>query len=115
MSNTDYNKTLEGIKTLVKIYEDVKAAKADDGKITWTEDLSIVVQNAVPAVRMIADLKEIGAEILDTDEAEAEAATELVAAEFGGSPEAKEYIKEIAGGLAQVYEAVKGLVELKKA
>ena len=115
---TDYDKTEQLIDDVLVIIEDVQKKtdeeSAGGSKIVWTESLDLVISHGVKAVRSISSMKEIAAEIIDTDEEEAEAAAEKIAAKFGGSKEAIEAIKLISGGAASISQGIQILIELKK-
>lgn len=118
MKKQDYDKTIAAIETLCNITVDVEKAMSEESaggkKITFGEGTGLVLKYSVPAVKTIANIKELGKELADTDSEEAEKAAGIILAHFGGSEEANEAIQKIVGGSAQVYEGVKKLIEIRK-
>lgn len=111
----DYDKTMQLIDDVLTIVEDTEKKLADDGEISWVEGGALVLAHGLKAVKTISNIKEIGQEIIDTDEAEATLAAEKIAAEFTDSPEAVEAIKQISAGIAGISQGIQKLIVLRNA
>lgn len=105
----------ETIDDVLEIVPDVKAAKESGGKITWLEGGALVVKHGGKAVRFISNIEEIGNELIDLDSPESEELFDDLKDHFGGSDEAKEAIKKLLSGVANISQGIQGLLALKKA
>lgn len=114
MQKEDIDKLKAALEDGLLVYEDVEKALEDDDKISWVEGGTLVVKHGGKAIRLIGSLKEISREIVDIDHAEASELVQLITDEFGGSPEAKEAIIEIAEGAGKLNQGVQKLIALKK-
>jgi hypothetical protein len=113
MTQQDYDKVIKLIENILEIQVDVKT-DLEDGKISLLEAVNLTLKHAGKAVFVVSNIKELGLELADTDEQEAEQATEVIANHFGGSPEAVEATKDITGGIASVSQGIQKLLALKK-
>jgi hypothetical protein len=108
----DFDKTIEAVETILDITQEVQK-DLEDGKLSIAEGATLVVKHGVQAVKTIANLKEIGAELLDLESDEAAEVTGIVVEHFGGSDEAKEALEAIAAGAATMYRGISKLIEIR--
>ena len=110
MKKEDIDKTKESLEDGIEIFMDIKEAAESGDKLTWLEGGTLVIKHGRKAIKFIAALKEIGAEITDVDGEEALELSQL----FGNSEEAKEAIGDIAKGAGYLNQGIQKLIELKK-
>lgn len=114
MVKQDYDKTKQLIEDTIEVYQDVEKKLADDGKISWVEGSSLVIAHGLKAVRTISSIKEIGQEIVDTDDQEAAESAQLLIDHFGGTEEAKEAIILISEGAGKINQGIQKLIAIRK-
>jgi hypothetical protein len=102
MVQENIDKIVRTIEDSVPVYKDVKEALADN-KVSWVEALTLLASHGGKGVKLVMAAKEIGQEIADLDEAEAEEVMNQIAAAYGGeNPKAFEGAKHIVEGLASI-------------
>lgn len=109
MKKEDVDKIVEAIKDSVPVYKDVKAAM-EDGKITWVEGGSLIIEHGGKAVRLVMAAKEIGCEIADLEPEEAEEVIKAIVEAYGGDESTMEGVKHIAKGLAELRTGLEILI-----
>jgi hypothetical protein len=106
----DIDKIKQAIEDGLLVFEDIKKAMADDGKVSLIEGSVLVIKHGGKALRLIGTIKEIGDEITDLDGDEAKKLVEL----FGTNEESKQAISDIAQGSGLLNQGIQKLIELRK-
>ncbi|MFA5300998.1 MAG: hypothetical protein WC389_22625 [Lutibacter sp.] len=112
MEKENIDKLVRSIKDGVGIYQDVKKAKEDDGKISFVEGSEIVLKNAGKAVRFISSINEIGKEVVDLESDEAAELVEALVLIYDfDDPLIKSGSTKILEGLLKLKEGIEEIVE----
>lgn len=116
MKTENVDKILRTIDDSLPVYEDVKKAHDDDGKVSFVEGSVLAVKHAGKVLDFIRSIKEIGEEIADLDPSEAEIVMDEIAENYGkGNPEVKQGAKEIVIGMAGIRTGIVRIAQAKKA
>lgn len=115
MKTEDVDKLLRTIDDSLPVYEDVKEAHDDDGKISFGEGSMLAIKHSGKVLNFIRSIKEIGEEIADLDPKEAEVVMEAIAESYGqGNTEVKQGAKELVVGMAGIRTGIVRIITAKQ-
>ncbi len=105
--------TKELLIAALSIFAATATAKADDGKVSRTEALGIVFQNAGPAWTAFAGVGEVPAEIADLDDAEIEELMQatLESQAWPDTPQNREIVKSVYDSLRTGLHTVRLIIQ----
>lgn len=106
----DIDKTKQALEDGLVVFEDIKKALADDGKVSLVEGSGLVIKHGGKALRLIGTIHEIGEEVADIDGNEAVELTQL----FGTDEATKQAVSDIAEGAGLLNQGIQNLIELKR-
>jgi hypothetical protein len=110
LQKEDVDKIVRTIEDSLPVYIDVKKA-LEDKKVSWVEAIQLLAAHGGKGVRLVMAAKEIGQELADLDEAEAELVMNELAEAYGqGNPQAFEGAKHIVKGLAEIRAGLEILI-----